>query len=470
MAEKRTPPDPTGAGRRRKRAAPTIDLTATEIPAPAEAAPEPTPITETEMPSPEMPETAAAAEPPPFPPEEERIEAVPPPPPPPPEEERIEMAAAPPPPLPPAPERRLGLALAAGVAGAAIMAVLMGALAYAGLPPFAARDAGGAQVAALEKQMQDLRQNLQEVRERPAPAPAVDPKAVEALTQRVARLQNDIAVLPPGDKTLAERVGAAENAMRSLGVALTALNRREDDIAAGLKQAQESGEAAQKAVSNLRAGMLDVAKDASSAVAPAALDAVQQRVAALEQALKSAQSEIAKTAAGAQAARLALAAAALRDAVESGAPYAPALARVKSLGGEADPLAPLERFAQSGVPAAAALAQELNELMPAVVKASGLEQAPSGGFFERLQANAGKLVRIRPVDAPSGDAIADVLARAEVAAAKHDIDGALAALTKLPEAARKPADAWIAKAEARRAARDAARRFATARAAALGSQ
>ena len=132
-------------------------------------------------------------------------------------------------------------------------------------------------------------------------------------------------------------------------------------------------------------------------------------------------------------------------------------------------LAPLAPFAASGVPASQALAQELHALLPAMLKISGA-QAPQGGFIERLQANAGKLVRIRPVDAPPGDDAAAVLARVEIEAAKADITAALADLGKLADATRAPAQAWIAKATARQAALAAARQYAADAARAFGAK
>ena len=282
---------------------------------------------------------------------------------------------------------------------------------------------------------------------------------------RVGKIEEDIAKLPSGDKAVAERLSAADNAMKSLGVALTALNRRSDDATATGKQALERAEAAEKAVKELQASVQNVGKVA--AVAPAALEALQQRLAALEQSAQAAHAEIARTASIDTAARLALSAAALRAAVESGAPYADALAQTKVLGADAAALAPLQAFAAAGLPNDRALARELSGLMPALVKAAGAGAAPAG-FLERLQANAGQLVRVRPLDAPAGDDPAAVLARLEVEAANADIDGALADLGKLPEPARKPAQAWIAKAKSRQAALAAARDFAAAAARALG--
>ena len=142
---------------------------------------------------------------------------------------------------------------------------------------------------------------------------------------------------------------------------------------------------------------------------------------------------------------------------------------MKSLGADEKALAPLEPFAATGVPTQAALAHELQALIPAMLKLSGA-QAPAGGFLERLQANAGQLVRIRPVDAPPGDDASAVLARIEIDAARADIAAALNDLGKLPDAARAPAQAWIAKAQARQAALTAARAFAVETARALGKQ
>ena len=155
-----------------------------------------------------------------------------------------------------------------------------------------------------------------------------------------------------------------------------------------------------------------------------------------------------------------MSAAALRDAVERGAPYQAELAQAKALGADDSALAPLASFAASGVPSQQALARALNDLMPALIKAAGVQDAP-GGFLDRLQANASSLVRISPVNAPPGDKPSDVLARIEVAAAHADIAAALNDIGKLPEAARQKAADWVSKATARQKALAAARAFAS---------
>ena len=459
MAEKRT--GPRESARRGKRAAPTIDLTATEVtPPPSEPAAEPSP--------PPLPEQTAQAQP----------AAEPPYAPPPPEPPPVASAGTPPPDEPPVgaepPTANGGLfhakTLVAGAAGAALTAVVLFAMWLTGLVPirYAGTTATRARVTALEMQMHDLQNK---------PAPAIDSKAIDALGQRVAKLEQGLAKLPPGDATLNDRLSAAENAMKSLGVALSALSKRAEDSSSNATQARERAEAAEKAVADLRASVQDVAKNAAksadSAISAGELDALQKRLATLEQSTKDARDEIAKTATADSTTRRALAASALRDAVESGAPYSAELAQAQALSDNDTTLAPLTPFAAAGVPSAQALAQELRALLPALN--NSLHTQPSGNFLERLQANAGKLVRVTPVNAPVGDDPSTVLARLEVEASKADIAGALADLGKLDnaplaDASRLAVRQWIAKAKARDDALNAARQFAAGAARALGAR
>jgi hypothetical protein len=411
---------------KRKRAAPTIDLKATEVPQPEAPPAQPQASAPPEPPRPQEPPQPPAGEP-------QAAQHEPPPP-----RHHLWTYVTP---------------IAAGFAGAVLTAALIWT---SGLWPAGSHNGGD--IAALQKQIRDL-QN------RPAPAP--DTQALDALRQRVVKIEHDIANLPPGDKTVAERLAAVDGAMKSLGIALAAVNKRNDDAASDARQARERAAAAEKAVAELRDSVQHARQQAASAVDAGQLAAVQQRVAALEQAVKDAREQLAKTATVDSAARLALSAASLRDAVELGAPYAAALAQAKALGAGEQALAPLEPFAASGVPSKQALAQQLDDLVPALIKAADMRHAQSG-FLERLQANASKLVRISPVNAPPGDQASDVLARIEIAAAHADIASALTELAKLPDAARAPAADWIAKAKARQAALLAARKLAADSARALG--
>ena len=488
MTEKRPASHASAGKSRRKQAAPTIDLKATEV-RPETAANDP-PRQKPAVKEPPARKPPAQEPPEPTPPAKEPPAKEPP------SKEQPLKA-------PPAPERAetrsagaatepqrdsdktvgdkavggktMGAVLAAGVAGAFAMSLVLLGIWLTGLLSTGegASGASGERMAALERQVQELRN-------RPAPeagANAVSANAVDALAARIAAMEESIKTMsssaPSGDPALVRRVTEAENAMKALGVALTALNRRSDDIAGNNVAARERAEAAEKAVADLRAGLQDVSKTASAGASSAELQPLQQRIDALEQSARTARAEIDKVAATASApdsaARLALSAAALRDTVLRGAPFADLLAQAKSLGGDEKTLAPLSSFAATGVPSKKSLARELSALLPGMVKASG-GSAPSGGFIERLQANAGQLVRIRPLDAPPGDDAAAVLARIEIATARDDIAAALTDLGKLTDAQRVPAQAWIARAKDREAALAAARQFAADTARALVSK
>jgi hypothetical protein len=156
---------------------------------------------------------------------------------------------------------------------------------------------------------------------------------------------------------------------------------------------------------------------------------------------------------------MAVAVAALNVALERGEPFAAELAAVKSLAADPKLVTPLEPFAASGVPTAAALARELTALMPAL-HAAAAPPPRDGSFLDKLQSNAQKLVRIRPLDEAPGIDPAAILARIGARAARGDVAGALADLAELPPAGRAPAGAWIEKAKARSAAVESSRQLA----------
>ncbi len=294
----------------------------------------------------------------------------------------------------------------------------------------------------------------------PASAPASQPAVSSEISAQLSKIEAALAARQP-DQALAERIAAAEAQTKSLADSLAALNRRVDDVAA----------AAQNAVAraNAAAAAADATKSAAQgAVQRGDLDALTNRIAALEHSLQTLSGDVARRASSAddRAARLTVATEALRAAVERGAPYQDELNTVKSLGADQNATAALEPFAAGGVPAAAALTHELATLTPAMLQASGA--APNNNtILGRLESNAQKLVRITPVDAPVGDDPSSVIAHINIDAARADIAGALADIARLPEALRALAGSWVRKAEARDAAIAASRHIAAEALAAL---
>ena len=87
--------------------------------------------------------------------------------------------------------------------------------------------------------------------------------------------------------------------------------------------------------------------------------------------------------------------------------------------------------------------------------------------MDRLQQNAERLVRIRPISETPGDDPATVISRAEAKATNGNVSGAVAEIMSLPPVVRTPAEPWIRKAEAQQAALAAARNLSDSAVAAL---
>ncbi len=438
MATGKRPPSAI-PGARRKRPAPTIDLTATEVAAEPAAAPAP--------PEPPKAEASPQAEAPPAPPH------VPPPEPP-------RAAAEPPPPsgiawLPP------DFPWPAAVAGAlAAAAVLLAFLSIWLIVPRSGSDA----VATLTPRLATIETQLRDLAARPAPA-GIDPQAIDALSARLAKLENALSAPRPvaTDPNVLGRLGSVEGLVKPLSDSIVALARRADDTDAAFRNVRGRIDTAAAAVAELQNAARASSGDHGE------IAKLADRIAALEKMDRAVADQLAKNAASAandRPVRFALAASALRATFERGEPFAAELAAVKPLTADAPTLAAIEPFAASGVPSAATLGRELLAVVPVMQRAAGT--APrDGGILDRLQANAEKLVRVRPIEAVPGEDANAILSRIEVKAAHADIAGALAELAKLPPAVRAPALAWIAKAEARGKAVDATRRLAADALAAL---
>ena len=439
MADEMPPPPGAPGQPERRRPAPTIDLEATEI------------VTE-----PVAAAAAAGPAPPPQPPEEETAAEVPP-------KSATHQSLS-------------GLAAAvswplvgAGVAGAAVtLGLVWVAL---GLSARQGDDAGAAEarMAQLERQVADLAGR--------APAQAAN---ASDLANRLQKLEGQLgqalaAPRPVPDPALPNRIAGLESQLKSLSDTLSALGQRSDGSAAA--NAAALGDLTQKlARADKSEAQTSEASDAAASANAAAIATLAKRIDALEGAAKVFEKALEKTVEAQarrnaeksddRAVRTAIAAAALAAAVERGDAFEPELKAAQAQSADASALAPLADFAASGVPRESALARELEGLAPELLRAAG--DGPSEqGFLQKLQANAERLVRIRPVEEVAGDDPAAIIARVEIKAARGDVPGALTELGTLPAAVRAPAQAWIDKARARTAAIAASRAFAAAALAAL---
>jgi hypothetical protein len=325
---------------------------------------------------------------------------------------------------------------------------------------------GSDAVANLTPRLASIETQLRDLAARPAP-PRVDPTAISALTARLAKLESALSAPrpPAADPDLAGRVGALENAVKPLSGSVTALTRRADETDAAFRNVRGRADAAAAALADLQNAARASATDQGE------IAGLTNRITALEKTDRAAADQIAKNAAAAgsdRPVRLAFAASALRTALERGDPFTAELTAMRPLASDGNALSAIEPFAASGVPGAAVLGRELVLLVPMMQRAAG--NAPrDSGILDRLQANAERLVRIRPIQEIPGEDATSILSRIEVKAARADIAGALAELAKLPPSVRAPALAWIAKAEARGKALETSRRLAAAAIAALNS-
>jgi len=337
----------------------------------------------------------------------------------------------------------------AGIAGGLVVALVFALLWLAGI--FPQKDGSSA---ALSQRLSAAEARLAEIAGRPAPA-GPDNRAGNELAARLTKLEQAVAAPTAaqpgaGEPVNASRLALLDAAIKSLQDSVSDLARRADDNAAATREARGRADAS-----------LLAADAARAAVERSNVQSLANRVAELEGATDALISELAKrtSSAGELPLRVAIAAQALRAAVERGDLFAAELAAVKALKVDTQKLAPLEPFASSGLPPAQVLAQQLSDLIPAMRRLADVP-APSSSFLERLQTNAERLVRVRPVDEAPGSEPAAVINRIEAKAARSDITGALADLAQLPAPVRAPAEDWIKQAQARNAAVAASRQFA----------
>jgi hypothetical protein len=329
--------------------------------------------------------------------------------------------------------------------------------------------AAAAQVADIDARVQKL--------ETAAATPKPPSPELQGLEARVAKLESAPGAPPAADRGLSDRIAALEQRVTEGLAAVQSTVAQSQAAAAATQQAAAArADAAESAMATLAAAQKAAAGKADAAEAAAAavrkdVDSLSGRMAALEQSAKALDQRLsgfAKVAASDRAVRLGLAALELRMAVDRGLPFTAELGAVKELAPDQHGLDALEPFVQTGVPSTAALAQELSKLGPAIGKAVRPAEH-DGGLLAQLEERAGRLVQIRPVNAQPGDDPGAVVARAEAAAARGDISGAVGSLDRLPDEVRAPAAGWIKTAQAREAAMAAARQLSASAMAALGA-
>jgi hypothetical protein len=177
---------------------------------------------------------------------------------------------------------------------------------------------------------------------------------------------------------------------------------------------------------------------AAEAAPPAEVAALSARVAALE----------AQEGRTNHAAAAALAAAALVEASQGSRPFPEEAAALRAVSAASPDLAELSRLADPGAPSRASLTASFPDYAARAASAARRpgEGAPLG---DRIAYVLSKVVMVRRVGDVAGDGPDAQLARAERLVEDGDFDRALAALDKLPPAARDAMSSWRVRAERR---------------------
>jgi hypothetical protein len=140
----------------------------------------------------------------------------------------------------------------------------------------------------------------------------------------------------------------------------------------------------------------------------------------------------------------------LKRAIDRGKGYATELAQAQTLSRGSLDLAPLSRFAETGVPTLAELRQDFKAVAFKIIDA---EQTPAdGSIVDRLLAGAKSVVRVRKINHEASDNSAEaIVARIEEALAEDRLQDVLDEAKTLPQPAQDAAKEFLAKVEARHA-------------------
>jgi hypothetical protein len=294
---------------------------------------------------------------------------------------------------------------------------------------------------------------------------------------RLATLESALKAAPAQaapDASLANRIGALEAAVTPLVARVAELEGRVRDNTAAARNAGERADTAAGLLGELKKSGAE--QNLQAQHEHSTLEGFADRLKALETqlaTLKAAQDEFDSAvhapavAAPDTSVRVAVIAAALRAAVERGNPFTAELAAARALGLDEKALATLEPFAVTGVPSLSELFRDLSASVPELLRVSA-PASHDGGYLDRLQASATKMLNIRPAGDMPGDDPANVIGRIELKMVRQDVAGVAAELDKLPVPAKELAQPWRNKALARQAAVESTRRIATASFAKLG--
>jgi len=285
-----------------------------------------------------------------------------------------------------------------------------------------------------------------------------------AVQPMVTPVDNTAARLAVVERALATRQnGVPRNDFDALAGRVSDLTSQLAKLGQDLAATRDKADAAANRIGALEASP----GTAQAGVPPEAVQALEQRLGALETAVRSIDPQrlAASSREAADRSRRvgtltaqALLSEEILGRVRRGEAFTPALDRLAELGVADDRLRPLRSAATAGVPSLASLREQFAGLADRLTEPGEQPQA-NADVESRLLAGIRGLVRIRPIDGEAGSTTAGVAA-VKQALADGDAGAALAAWRKLPERARQASADWAAGLERRVAAEEAAHQLA----------
>ncbi|MCP4185726.1 MAG: hypothetical protein GY761_20885 [Hyphomicrobiales bacterium] len=141
---------------------------------------------------------------------------------------------------------------------------------------------------------------------------------------------------------------------------------------------------------------------------------------------------------------------ALKSALDSGKPYAAALASLETLAGTLEPLEQLRPKASSGIPTSKTLLNEFHEMHSKLLLAAS--NGGNAGLSDRVMFSIKSLVTITSNEPLSGDTPEAIISRIDAGLKSGNLRQALAEWNSLPEQARSISQFWADKIKHRNSA------------------
>lgn len=277
----------------------------------------------------------------------------------------------------------------------------------------------------------------------------------KSVSEEIATRLDDIAQASEAARAATLRMdrelAATKADLARLSQRAEALRSTDDRLEQLLRAVQEEAGSLRSAVDGLQSELASQLKtvarnhDVAAAVAP-----VESRIASLEQNVQAVVRSEEDRRANAERIVLALELGNLKRALDRGGSYATELSELSRVGAGKIDLAVLERYKDTGVPTLVALRQEFRSIAHAIIDAASVPSDAS--TLDRLLMGAKSIVRVRRIEhSPDDSSVEAIVARMEQALAEGKFTAVLEQAQHLPPEALQPAEAWLAKVEARAA-------------------